>query len=152
MLRTDRTRLRTIAAAGAIAALVSVGAGAGAASARTGGVPAIPLNTEQEVTGSNTGASGFFSYTIDGDQLCYTLSARNLSVPAVAAHVHLAPRHVAGPVLVPLTVGTGTSWTVSACATADASVLTAIAGSPRSYYVNVHTPTFPGGEIRGQLK
>ncbi|UVJ40626.1 CHRD domain-containing protein [Arthrobacter sp. CJ23] len=152
MQRMDRTRVRKIAAAGAIAALVSVGAGAGAAGANPGGVPAIPLNTEQEVTGSNTGANGFFSYTIDGDQLCYTMSARNLSLPATAAHIHLAPRNVAGPVLVPLTVGSGSSWTVSACAAADEAVLQAIADSPRSYYVNVHTPTFPGGEIRGQLK
>lgn len=30
--------------------------------------------------------------------------------------------------------------------------LAAIEASPRSYCVNVHTPTFPGGEIRGQLK
>ena len=56
------------------------------------GSPAIPLNTEQEVTGSNTGASGFFTYSIDGSELCYTLTARNLSAPATAAHIHLAPR------------------------------------------------------------
>jgi CHRD domain len=127
-------------------------AGAGAAVALPGGTPAIPLNTEQETTGSNTGASGFFSYTIDGTELCYTLSARDLSVPAVAAHIHVAPRNSAGPVVVPLTVGSGTSWTFQGCTTADPAVLTAIAASPGSYYVNVHTPTFPGGEIRGQLK
>ena len=141
--------LRTAAVAAAIVSLVGITA---PADAKPGGVPAIPLNTEQEVTGSNTGASGFFTYSVDGSELCYTLTARNLSVPASAAHIHLAPRNVAGPVFVPLLVGSGTSWTVDTCTTADSAVLAAIEASPRSYYVNVHTPTFPGGEIRGQLK
>lgn len=141
--------LRTAAIA---AAIVSLAGTAGPATAKAGGSPAIPLNTEQEVTGSNTGASGFFTYSIDGSELCYTLTARNLSVPATAAHIHVAPRNVAGRVVVPLTVGSGTSWTVHACTTADSAILAAIEASPRSYYVNVHTPTFQGGEIRGQLK
>ena len=141
--------LRTAAVAAAIISLLGITA---PAEANAGGVPAIPLNTEQEVTGSNTGASGFFTYSVDGSELCYTLTARNLSVPATAAHIHLAPRNVAGPVFVPLLVGSGTSWTVDTCTTADSAVLAAIEASPRSYYVNVHTPTFPGGEIRGQLK
>lgn len=140
---------RTAAVAGAIISLLGVTA---PAQAKPGGVPAIPLNTEQEVTGSNTGASGFFTYTVDGDDLCYTLTARDLSVPATAAHIHIAARNVAGPIVVPLSVGTGTSWTVDTCTTADPALLAAIEASPRSYYVNVHTPTFPGGEIRGQLK
>jgi len=120
--------------------------------AKPGGVPAIPLNTEQETTGSNTGASGFFSYRIDGTNFCYTLEARDLSASALAAHVHVAPRNAAGPVVIPLTVGSGTSFVVTACTTASAELLNAIHANPRGYYVNVHTPTFPGGEIRGQLK
>ena len=139
----------TLLAGGTALGTVAV---ASSAAADQGGVPAIPLNTEQETTGSNTGASGFFTYSVDGSELCYTLTARNLSVPATAAHIHLAPRNVAGPVFVPLLVGSGTSWTVDTCTTADSAVLAAIEASPRSYYVNVHTPTFPGGEIRGQLK
>lgn len=139
----------TAAAAAAIVGLLGVSA---PAEAKPGGVAAIPLNTEQEVTGSNTGASGFFSYSIDGAELCYTLTARNLSVPATAAHIHLAPRNVAGPVVVPLIVGSGTDWTIQECTTPDPAVLAGIAANPRNYYVNVHTPTFPGGEIRGQLK
>ncbi|WP_426995710.1 CHRD domain-containing protein [Pseudarthrobacter sp. N5] len=150
-MNTDnRARTRALAALVAIAALAL--SNVGAAAAAPGGVPAIPLNTEQEVTGSNTGASGFFSYTISGSQLCYTLQARELSGPAGAAHIHLAPRHTAGPVVIPLTVGSGTSWTVETCTTADAGLLAAVAANPRAYYVNVHTAAFPGGEIRGQLK
>lgn len=111
----------------------------------------VPLNVGQETTGSDTGASGKFTYRITGDQLCYTLSARNLSGPAMAAHVHVAPRNVAGPIVIPLTVGTGTSFTVSACTTADEALLALVDTNPRAYYVNVHTAAFPGGEIRGQL-
>ncbi len=147
--------LRTVAVAGAIVALMAVGTPAGAA---PGGGPAIPLNTEQETTGSNTGASGFFSYTIDGNELCYTITARNLSVPAHAAHMHLGDRNEAGPVVIPLPIpqdGT-TTWTHSTCllvtVPAQVEALEGVESNPRDYYVNVHTETFPGGEIRGQLK
>ncbi|MET0885604.1 MAG: CHRD domain-containing protein [Mycetocola sp.] len=150
MTTFHRNSIRSIAVVATAAALVA--AGSAAAAARPGGVPAIPVNNGQETTGADTGASGFFSYDIDGGEFCYTLEARNLSVPAGAAHIHLAPRTVAGPIVLPLTVGTGTDWTVSECVPADPALLDAISSSPRSYYVNVHTPTFPGGEIRGQLK
>ena len=140
----------TLLAGGTALGTVAV---ASSAAANAGGVPAIPLNTEQETTGSNTGASGFFSYSIEGDELCYTLFVRDLSVPATAAHIHLGPRHVAGPVEIPLMVGSGTTFEISTCTTPDDPAdLAGLLANPRSYYVNVHTPTFPGGEVRGQLK
>lgn len=141
-----RAKASMFAALGAALALAVGGAGAAIAT------PAIPLNNGQETTGADTGASGFFSYQIDGDQLCYTLSARNLSADAIAAHIHIGPRKVAGPIVIPLTVGTGTAWSVSDCTTADPALLGAIEANPGAYYVNVHTPLFPGGEIRGHLK
>jgi len=100
-----RVRILTPVAATLLALGTAIGtvAVAGPAAANPGGVPAIPLNTEQETTGSDTGASGFFSYTIQGSQLCYTLEVRGLSLPAVAAHIHKAPRHVAGPIVIPFT-------------------------------------------------
>lgn len=146
----NRLGIRALAVLGAVVALGTLNLSA--VNADPGGVPAIPLNNGQETTGADTGASGFFSYTIDGNELCYTLTARNLSAPAIAAHIHIAPRKVAGPILIPLMVGSGTDWTVQACTTADTELLENIAANPDDYYVNVHTPTFPGGEIRGQLK
>jgi hypothetical protein len=139
----------SLLAAGTALGTVAV---AGSAAAKQGGVPAIPLNTEQETTGSNTGASGFFSYRVDGAMLCYTLTVRDLSVPVTAAHIHVAPRHVPGPVVIPLTVGSGTTFETSTCTTAAPADLAALQANPRNYYVNVHTSAFPGGEIRGQLK
>jgi hypothetical protein len=148
---STRVRPRTAIAAAAVLAAASLG-GISSALAAPSGTPAIPLNTEQEVTGSDTGASGFFTYAITATQLCYTLKIRDLSADAVAAHIHLGPRHVAGPVVIPLMIRTGTSFTSSACVTASSTLLADIQAHPKAYYVNVHTPTFPGGEVRGQLK
>jgi CHRD domain len=120
--------------------------------------PAIPLNAEQETTGSTSTGSGFSSYTIEGDQLCYTLEVRDLTLAPFAAHIHIGPRNVAGPIVVGLLTPPAATSTVSACITAaEGSDLTpaelaAIAADPRNYYVNVHTTNWPGGEVRGQLK
>lgn len=141
-----RRATRAALAATAVAVLAFGGSAAATAA------PAIPVNNGQETTGADGGAHGFFSYTIDGDQFCYTLEVEGLTAPTVAAHVHVAPRKVAGPVVVPLSVPNETTFETSGCTTADPALLAAIAENPRDYYVNVHTPTYPGGEVRGQLK
>ncbi len=148
---TSTTRKLRRAALGALAAGL-LGAGGLVAAAPASGIGnGIPLSGGQETTGAHTGANGRFWYEIDGDEICYTLSVKGLSVPATAAHIHLAPRNVAGGIVVPLTVGAGTTFSVSACTTASADLLADIMANPRAYYVNVHTPTWPGGEVRGQL-
>jgi hypothetical protein len=145
---TTRRARATALTISAIFALAFAGVGAAQAAA-----PGVPLSGGQEVPSpTNRSAHGFFSYEIDGDQFCYTLEVSGLSAPAVAAHVHLGDRHVAGPVVIPLTVPAETSFEVSACTTADAGLLADIDANPSDYYVNVHTSTNPTGETRGQLR
>jgi hypothetical protein len=40
----------------------------------------------------------------------------------------------------------------SECVTVAAPLLADLQANPKSYYVNVHTGNFPGGEVRGQMK
>ena len=147
--------MRRSAAALVVGIVLVLAVGAGGVSARPS---AITLNPEQENGEVVSNASGFFSYTISGNQLCYTLEVRNLTAAPVAAHIHPGARNVAGPVAVPLATPPAATSTVSACITATEggaltpAELTAIAAEPRDFYVNVHTPQYPAGEIRGQLK
>ena len=126
--------------------------------ANAGGVAAIPLSSGQETGGVISDGSGSFRYTVEGDTLCYTLEVRDLTGAPVAAHIHLGDRRIAGPVVVPLATPPGATSSISACITAveggamTPAELAAIVADPRAYYVNVHTPTYPGGEVRGQLK
>lgn len=142
-----------IVALGIVCALIPV-----VASARPGGQPAIPMNPEQETGTVVSGGNGFFSYTITGDQLCYALEVSDLTQDPFAAHIHRAPRDLAGAVVVPLATPPAATSTVSACITAveggtlTPAELAGIAAEPSAYYVNVHTSSYPGGEIRGQLK
>jgi hypothetical protein len=82
------------------------------------------------------------------EEVCYRITVDNID-PASAAHVHIAPIGVPGPVVIPLAPPTG--GTSSGCVAASRALLKAILQDPSAYYVNVHNPAFPAGAVRGQL-
>ena len=73
-----------------------------------------------------------------------------LTTPATAAHIHgpAAPGQNAA-VILPLTATAGTSGTITGTGTLSSANATNLLNGLT--YVNVHTSTFPGGEIRGQI-
>jgi Cu/Zn superoxide dismutase len=138
-----------------VAALALVVAGAAHARGQASKVQiAIALNASQEVPapkGDVSAARGSFTGTLTksdtGAVLNWQLSFSNLTGNAIAAHIHIAARGVAGPVFVPL-CSPCTSG-VTGTANINANVLEAI--QTDRAYVNVHTPTNPAGEIRAQV-
>ena len=139
--------MRTLATLGAAALAITAILGPGTASA----APAIPLSGDQEAGPGDDDGHGFFTYDLDGTTFCWTLSWERIDT-ATAAHVHPGPRHVAGPVAIPLDVGDGSGAPVSGCAELDEALAADIAAHPKAYYVNVHNEPFPAGAVRGQLK
>ena len=137
--------MRSVLVALGTASVLTVGGAAAFAD------PAIPLNGSQEATPGDADGAGFFGYSLDGVQFCWDLRWRNIDT-AFAAHVHVGPRHVAGPVVIPLSVGDGSGAPVAGCSTIDPALAAAIAANPKEYYVNVHNAAYPAGAIRGQLK
>jgi CHRD domain-containing protein len=115
----------------------------------------------------STSATGTATITLDGSTMNYTITASGLSTNAVAAHIHVGPPGVAGPVVVPFsnfpsstapsTTGSFTAANIvnptnpplnPPVATMDDLVAQMRAGNA---YVNIHTSSNTGGEIRGQL-
>ena len=102
-------------------------------------------------------ATGEFSVTVNLRQkrLCYELEVQGFD-PAdpgdmlVGAHIHEGTATENGPIRVHLSLPTdGDS---SGCVdNLPTRLLAQIWARPEQYYVNVHTNTFPGGAIRGQL-
>jgi hypothetical protein len=139
---STHTRLATAASAAVVAAALALPASA---------ATSIPLNSGQEPAGGEAGGHGFFSYTIDDTEFCWTLSWQGIADP-LAGHVHLAPRQVAGPIVIDLdTDGVG-GPDASGCREISAGLTAAITSDPGAYYVNLHNAGFQAGAIRGQLK
>jgi Cu/Zn superoxide dismutase len=130
---------------------------AGAASARSQAnrvqVAAAMLASQETPApkGDVGSARGTFTGTLTksdaGAVLTWQMTFSGLTGDATAAHIHIAARGTAGPVVVPLCApctsgATGTS-------NINATVLEAIQADRA--YVNVHTRTNPAGEIRDQL-
>ena len=126
-----------------------------------------------ETPSVSTPAVGKFRAVIDEDSgvVNFTLTYEGLSGSATASHLHFGERHVAGGVMMWVCGGggqpacpTGTSAEITGSITAAnvtgpvnqgiaagefAEALDAIRAG--ASYVNVHTATFPAGEIRGQV-
>lgn len=134
----------------ALAAALVLGAAVTLPAVAVAEVPqhSVTLTGAQEVPGpGDANGRGTFSWSLDGTQLCYLLSAKRIGT-AAAAHVHRGRAGVAGPVVVELTKPTPAS---AGCATVSATLATALRDHPRRFYVNVHNVAHPAGAIRAQL-
>jgi LPXTG-motif cell wall-anchored protein len=84
------------------------------------------------------------------DEVCFALRASNITLPAVAAHIHRGAGSTSGPVVASLPAP-GADGVVSGCVKADAAVLSAINANPADFYVQIDTADYPAGALRGQL-
>lgn len=93
--------------------------------------------------------SGVMTYEPATRTLRWSVTYDRLSSPATAAHFHgPADRASNAGVAVPI-AGPGMTGPISGNAVlTDAQAAELLAGL---WYVNVHTATYPGGEIRGQV-
>ncbi len=127
------------------------------------GAPALgegrPLSTTltgaAEVPGpGDPDASGTAFITLNQGQgeVCFDLSWAGIDGTVTAAHIHVGPAGVEGPVVVPLFAGAfaGTD-SASGCVSASEELIKAIRQDPENYYVNIHSTVFPAGAVRGQL-
>lgn len=163
----------TILAPLAIAVLtVSVGSASAHDKKHRQEVVRATLLGTSETPAVSTEASGRFRAVIDEDSglITFTLSYRNLTGPPLFAHIHFGERHTAGGVMVFLCGGGGQLPCPAGPAEITGSITAAGVLGPTGQgiaagqfdkvlaairsgasYANVHTPTFPLGEIRGQL-
>ncbi len=114
-------------------------------------------------------AFGEFNMTVDTEKARAEFTLRLLNVPPVitGAHIHLGVAGAAGPVIYNLSPAGGISGDLQMRGSLDLSgglsaqparglvdvrdVLQILYSHPEMLYVNVHTTSNPGGEIRGQL-
>jgi len=104
------------------------------------------LAGKNEVLKAGSG-SGEAYIQITGTKVCWQFKDLKGVAGATASHIHKGNAGVSGPVVVPL----GAAFKKTGCTTAPASLAKAIAAHPSQYYVNIHTPKYPGGAARGQL-
>ena len=110
----------------------------------------VTLSGANEVPAVTTTGTGTLKamYNKTSKKLTYTLTYSGFGTDTVtAAHFHKGAEGVVGPVVVPITLASGTEQSTAALTTEQETDLL-----NNMWYVNVHTKRFPNGAIRAQLK
>ncbi len=164
----------------AVLGLTALTAGLGAATAHDNGRHGRKEIVRAELVGFNetpltlsTPASGTFWAEIDEDSgaIFFKLTYKDLTVsPPLFAHIHLGGKHTTGGVMAFLCGGSTKPACPPAPAEVTGSIMAADVIGPGAQgvtagqfekvldairagaaYANVHTTTYPSGEIRGQI-
>jgi hypothetical protein len=148
-------KLAAVATVAAVALVMSTGVGSAAPEPKT--FVAVMSAAEEVPTcvpadNSARGVAVFHVVDEATGFVRYTVVANNLPGDPVAAHIHIAPPGVPGPILQPLTLTPGAENGVIGSGTfTNKSLLDAMQANPQDYYVNVHSTVCLPGVIRGQL-
>lgn len=111
-------------------------------------MPAMKLSGAQEVPPNPSAASGSSTIMIGADHMV-TGSVTVTGMTPSMAHIHEAVKGVNGPVIVPFTKAAENTFAPAPGAKlTDAQYASYLAGK---LYLNVHSATYPGGEVRMQL-
>ena len=137
----------------AIAAAISL---AGCASMRDkmpdwmpgSGAMKVSLSGAEEVPPVKTDAKGSGSFRVAEDGTI-TGSVKTEGVQGIMAHIHRGAKGQNGPVIIPLTKSGDTYSVPEGKKLTEAQMADLKAGN---LYVNVHSPSHKGGEIRAQLQ
>ena len=110
------------------------------------------LRGAEEVPPTASAASGSGILTIDPATRAATGRITLTGLAATQAHIHLGAVGVNGAIIVPLTETPAASgvWVTPANAVLTADQFKAF--KQGNLYFNAHSPAFPGGEIRGQIR
>jgi len=84
-------------------------------------------------------------------EVCWHVIASDIDLPASASHIHRAAAGVQGPIVVPLSAPNASGESSGCASVENVDLLQEILDDPGSFYVNVHTSTYPAGAVRGQL-
>lgn len=113
----------------------------------------FPLSGDQEVPPVTTDASGDGYALVGLADFSVELQVLTSGVAdATGAHIHTGDAGENGPVLVGLEQDADdvNRWMTSEGTAIDADIFAVLAAG--GHYVNVHTPEYPDGEIRGQIE
>jgi hypothetical protein len=106
------------------------------------------LSGAEETPPVNSPGKGVGVLVFHPDDRSFTATVVTSGITETVAHIHEGPPGVAGPIIFPLTKEPGSvQWKTTGRLTPDQEAKL----KAGNYYFNVHSPTNPNGEIRGQI-